>query len=197
MDNTKKDISQMFVDNFETPNKGARKQRNLSNLLRLIRNPDSIVLVRPPRKTLYYVRELNRLSSQSINALLNKKVSAEDIKKFRAEIRELALTAWEKLSSIYTFANENKLEEWRNFNETYEQKESLVRQNSSTGIYVAIPISEELGMLFTAVKHMCLIRKRLRWDINIQVAEVLSDVADMIVERGKILEEEFKKKLQV
>ncbi len=176
-----------------------KKRRETSNraemLLKMIKDPDSIVLIRPPRKTLHHVITLNRLFARAINAFLSKKLTREEIKNLETQIHTLAITSWNKLGTVYSFANENNLEAWRNFNENHEQKEAIIRQNINTDIYVAIPNSNVIGMLFTVIKHMCIARKKLRWQVDLRLAEVLSDIAELITGEIKKVIEDLNKKL--
>lgn len=154
-----------------------RKER----LIKRIANPDSIVIIKPPAKVFSSVSEVNSKFRQSIWKILSRKIEPYKIEEAKRKAYDLAKAGWESLSRIYVFASANRIEDWRLFNDSYEEKKTLIELNLRNNIQVVIPANDMCGMLYTVVKHMCIARRKLKWEVDLKYAEILSETADILI----------------
>lgn len=146
----------------------------------LIQIPDSIVIVRPPRGVFLRMVLVNSFFRRVPAYLLRKQIDQNTVLEVRKRCREIAERAWESLASVYPFAYANSLQNWRYFNDSYDEKKLLVMQKEHEA-YVVIPVVDEMGMLFMALKHMCVVRRRLRQTMDVGIVDVLSRTRDDLI----------------
>ena len=164
--------------------------------LRRIKNPDSIVIHNPPSYLYNKAYALNKRYTYLVNSLLLGKVDKNFLLDLNNQIENISKLAWQKLSAFYPFAVENTLENWRHFNDGYDQKEIIVKQKINTNIQVVIPASDAFGMLFTVIKHMCILRRALFKTMNLHIAETLRDTQTFLLAELKDISHKVNSKLQ-
>jgi len=154
----------------------------------LIQIPDSIVIVRPPRGVFVRMVLVNSFFRRVPALLLRRSVDQNTVLEIKKQCREIAERAWEDLASVYPFAYANSLTSWRYFNDSYDEKKLLITQKERE-VYVVIPVIDETGMLFTVLKHMCVVRRKLRQTMDVSIVDVLNRVGDDLrKELGSVLD---------
>jgi len=146
----------------------------------LIQIPDSIVIVRPPRGVFLRMVLVNSFFRRVPAYLLRRQIDQNTVFEARKRCREIAERVWESLASVYPFAYVNSLQNWRYFNDSYNEKKLLIMQKEHEA-YVVIPVIDEMGMLFTVLKHMCVVRRKLRQTMDVNIVEVLNRVGDDLI----------------
>jgi len=154
----------------------------------LIQIPDSIVIVRPPRGVFIRMLLTNNFFRRVPALLLRRAIDQQTVLDVKRQCREIAERAWEDLASVYPFAYANSLTLWRHFNDSYDEKKLIILQKELEA-YVVIPVIDEMGMLLTVLKHMCVVRRKLRQTVDVNIVETLRRVGDYLIkELDSVLE---------
>lgn len=174
-----------MTDFFDTgfPQKTGPAKLSSDKITRLKRRAmisDSIVIVRPPSGTMYRIFLLNRFLKIAPSLILRGKISPNIINEIKKEIRDTAVSSWLILAKVYPFAFTVSLSYWRHFNDSFEEKLRLIEQYQRD-CHLIIPVCDEIGMVATVVKHLCLVRRKLRWTVDMEIISVLKEVGEKLL----------------
>jgi len=178
-----------IFDELESQEKRERKP-DLNRLQRLLASPESIVIVNPPRKLIRLLNRLNREFRLVVGHLIRNQFDLERIQKIKEKAEETAKQAWKILSGVYPPAATYEISSWRLLNDEYSFKKSLFESYPRTA-YVQVPANEIMGMFYTILKHMCILRTKLKYTADLNIALTLQNVGEFLAKNLEEILEEF------
>lgn len=147
-------------------------------------NPEAIVIIKPPSKLYYNIQEVNygirRLSVSLLLRRTNIDLLITELREIQERLEKAATDSWFELSMVYPYASVYNIKAWRILNERFSEKKMLIENNAMLS-FLIVPYSEEIGMLATTTKHMCILREKLKYYPDEKLATTLRKINDMLI----------------
>lgn len=161
-------------------------EKKKTKMIRIIEsNPETIVMIRPPSRLFFNTQEINykirRLSSSLLLRKTNIDLLLTGLRSVQERLEKIASETWYELSTVYPYASVYNIKSWRLLNEKPNEKKALI-ENNTINCYILTPYSEEVGMIATVIKHMCLLRTKLRYYPDENLAITLRKIKDRLTE---------------
>ncbi len=175
----KTDLFSTFLSEEQTQNQSNINKRRL-NVEMPLNNPRSIVIVNPPRGIVRRINAINSFFKRVPGLLLSGKMNSDKLTTLRKRCLELSREAWNSLAKVYPVAFSIDILDWNYLNESYQEKQMIYNQYRER-CFIAIPQTDEVATLYMVVKHMCIVRRKLRDTIDPRIAEVLKETGDKLL----------------
>lgn len=161
-------------------------EKRKAKLIRVVEsNPEAIIMIKPPSGLFYNIQEVNygirRLSASLLLRKTNIDLLITGLREIQEKLEKTAIDTWYELSMVYPYASVYNIKAWRILNEKLNEKKTLIENNVMFS-YLIIPYSEEIGMLATVTKHMCILRSKLNYYPDEKLAITLRKVKDILIE---------------
>lgn len=172
-------------------------EKRKTKLIKVIEaNPEAIVIIKPPSKLYYNIQEVNygirKLSASLLLRRTNIDLLITELREIQERLEKAATDSWFELSMIYPYASVYNIKAWRILNERFSEKKILIENNVMLS-FLIVPYSEEIGMLATVTKHMCILRSKLKYYPDEKLATTLRKVNDMLIEETNDVLKKIKK----
>ncbi|MGC9100055.1 MAG: hypothetical protein ACP5HC_02155 [Caldisericum sp.] len=150
-----------------------------SNIELILNNPRSIVMVNPPKGIVRRINAINSFFKRVPGLLLSGRINSDKLTVLRKKCLELSREAWNSLATVYPIAFSINIIDWNYLNDSHKEKQMIYNQYRER-CFVALPITDEVATLYMVVKHMCVVRRKLRDTMDLKIAEVLRETGDKL-----------------